>query len=477
MPTPSHLKLITPSENQSGTTESEWAIRVQGLGKKFSIYTHDRNRLLEFFGNRKHHEEHWSLRNLNFQIHKGECFGIVGPNGAGKSTLLKMLSDITAPSEGTVELKGQLSTLLDLGVGFHPSFTGRENIKFNCKLLGMSDADIDLETPNILKFAELGEFIDFPVRTYSSGMQLRLGFSIAAHVPSDILLIDEVLAVGDQRFQRKCVSMMEQFLASGKTIVLVSHDLHAIRSLCNRVLWLNKGTLQLLGPAVETVDRYIQGSPGNAVNSVSVQRSEGETQHPTTMQYESSTSDPELEQNIRQHFNTQTISKSTGGLNPVDVVKDDQAIVQGTGEVTVERVQILDADAQPRLRFQTHEDILVAVTFSTHLPLINPIFGVAIFRSDDVYVHGPNSKFDQVFEGEYHGTFTFFIRWPNIPLLSGQYEVSIAIFDQHHIKPYCWHNRLYSFEIASQFEDHGLIKLKHDWGLLTHSDHNAPDEP
>lgn len=477
MPTQSHLKLITPSEDQSGTIEPDWAIRVQGLGKKFSIYTHDRNRLLEFFGNRRHHEEHWSLKDLNFQINKGECFGIVGPNGAGKSTLLKILSDITAPSEGTVTIKGQISTLLDLGVGFHPSFTGRENIKFNCKLLGMSDPDIELETPNILKFAELGEFIDFPVRTYSSGMQLRLGFSIAAHVPSDILLIDEVLAVGDQRFQRKCVSMMEQFLASGKTIVLVSHDLHAIRSLCNRVLWLNKGTLQLVGPAVETVDRYIQGSPGKVANSVSVQRSEGEVQHATTMQYESSTPDPELEQNIRQHFSTRTIPKDPRGLNPVDIVKDDEAIVQGTGEVTVEQVQILDADAQPRLRFQTHEDILVAVTFSTHLPLTNPIFGVAIFRSDDVYVHGPNSKFDQVFEGEYHGTFTFFIRWPNIPLLSGQYEISIAIFDQHHIKPYCWHNRLYSFEVASQFEDHGLIKLKHDWGLLTHSDHNSSDEP
>ena len=160
-------------------------------------------------------------------------------------------------------------------------------------------------------------------------------------------------------------------------------------------------------------------------------------------------------------------------IEAVDVVEGDIAVMQGTGEVVIERVEILDSDAHPRNRFQTNEDLVVSVTFSTQVALENPIFGVALFRSDDVYIHGPNSKFDNVFEGEYHGTYTFFIRWPKLPLLSGQYEVSIAIFDQHHLKPYIWHNRLYSFEISSQFEDHGIIQLEHDWGILTHHSLNS----
>ena len=467
MKTKQHLRLIDPDPDFDSKHPTDWVVRIHNLGKRFDIYTNDRNRLKEFFGNRSHHDVHWSLRNINLEITKGECFGVIGPNGAGKSTLLKILSGITSPTEGKIELKANLSTLLDLGVGFHPSFTGRENIKLNCKLLGMTDDEITKAIPNILSFAELGDFIDFPVRTYSSGMQLRLGFSIAAHVPSDVLLIDEVLAVGDQRFQRKCIQKMEEFLDAGKTIILVSHDLHAVRSLCNKAVWLDKGTIQLVGPATEVVDRYIQGAPASE-SSISVQQEVNHAARSVPIQYESSNEDATLEANMKEHFGQIKIRPLPPSIEPVDVVEGQTAVMQGTGEVVIESVQILDADAHPRRRFQSNEDLLVSVTFSTQIPLENPIFGVALFRSDDVYVHGPNSKFDNVFQGIYHGTYTFFIRWPKLPLLSGQYEVSVAIFDQHHLKPFIWHNRLYSFEIASQFEDHGIIKLQHDWGILTH---------
>jgi len=467
MKSQSHLRLID-SPSEYGTSDSnDWIIRVENLGKRFEIYKSDRNRLMEFFGNRSHHEEHWSLRDIGFTVQKGECFGIIGPNGAGKSTLLKILSGITAPTEGKIELKANLSTLLDLGVGFHPSFTGRENIKLSCKLLGMSNEDISNAIPEILAFAELGDFIDFPVRTFSSGMQLRLGFSIAAHVPSDVMLIDEVLAVGDQRFQRKCITKMEQFLQAGKTIVLVSHDLHAIRSLCHRALWIDKGNIQMIGAATEVVDRYIQGTPANS-GSITVQQHTTIPAEPSNLDYESTKEDPQFELNMRQHFSHVQVRGTPNHIEPIDVVEGDQAIMQGTGEVIIEKVQILDGDAHERQRFQSGEDLIVSVTFSTQIPLENPIFGVALFRSDDVYVHGPNSKFDNVFEGSYHGTYTFFIRWPQLPLLSGLYEVSIAIFDQHHLKPFIWHNRLYTFEITSQFEDHGIVKLEHDWGIITH---------
>ena len=477
MKSTSHLQLVLPETDDTTPSIPDWVLQVSDLSKRFTIYKHDRSRLLEFFGNRRHHEEHWSLKNINFEVHQGECIGVIGPNGAGKSTLLRILSGITAPTQGTVTIRAKVATLLDLGVGFHASFTGRENIKLNCKLLGMTDQEIQTATPHILEFAELGDFIDFPVRTYSSGMQLRLGFSIAAHVPNDILLIDEVLAVGDQRFQRKCVRKMESFLSQGKTIILVSHDLHAVRSLCSKAIWLDKGTIQMFGPATEVVDRYIQGSPNSKRSTVSLQpEPTGTNTH--TLQYQSSTTDSTLEENLTKHLSRLPIPDSPTALEPVDVVEGEQAIMQGTGEVVIEKVAILDQDAQPRERFQTEEDLIVSVSFTTQVPIVNPIFGVAIFRSDDVYVHGPNSKFDKVFEGKYHGGYTFFIRWPKIPLLSGEYEVSVAIFDQHHIKPYIWHNRVYRFEVASQFEDHGLVKLQHDWGIVTHTEFTVttPDD-
>ena len=228
----------------------------------------------------------------------------------------------------------------------------------------------------------------------------------------------------------------------------------------------------MIGPSTEVVDRYIQGAPSKS-SFISVQSESKKSDKTGTLTYESSMEDANLETNMKQHFSQMSIRPLPDTIEAVDVVEGDNAVIQGTGEVVIEHVQILDSDAHPRERFQTNEDLVVSVTFSTQVAIKNPIFGVAIFRSDDVYVHGPNSKFDNVFEGEYHGTYTFFIRWSNLPLLSGRYEVSIAIFDQHHLKPYIWHNRLYSFEISSQFDDHGIVKLQHDWGILTHNPHNS----
>ena len=167
-------------------------------------------------------------------------------------------------------------------------------------------------------------------------------------------------------------------------------------------------------------------------------------------------------------FGERSVEFTPGDCNPVDVVEGDEAIIQGTGEIDILSVDILDGEAHPRQRFQTGEDLVFGVHFRTNVPVINPIFGVALFRTDGVYVHGPNSKFDKVLEGRFHGVYTFYIRWSNIPILTGEYEASVAIFDQHHIKPHIWHNRLYRFEVAAPFDDHGIVFLEHDWGLLTH---------
>jgi len=444
----------------------------QGLGKRFDIYLSDRGRLLELLGNRRHHTEHWALRDVSFKVRRGRSFGVIGQNGAGKSTLLKLIGGITRPTEGTLEVRATLSTLLDLGLGFHEHFTGRENIRLNCALMGMSEARVREVMPEIVAFAELHDFIDYPVRTYSAGMNLRLGFAIAVHANSDILLVDEVLAVGDQYFQRRCVRKIEEFLDDGRTILLVSHDLHAIRHLCDEVLWLERGAVRACGPAREMVEQYLDAerarASGDRARPVAPPTP---TLPPAPPVWKREVDDPALREAVLRAValpDAATIWASSEATSPVDIVDGDTPIAQGTGEVRILRVLLLDGQGQPRERLRTGEDLVVAVTFRTTEPVPRPIFGVAIFRNDGTYVHGPNTRYDGVLDGTWHGIYTFFIQWKKLPLLAGHYRLSVAVFDQHHLKPHLWHNQLYDLEIAAEMEDHGLVLLDHAWGLIAH---------
>ncbi len=472
-----------PRRAGTGGGEDEIVVAAHSLGKRFDIYLNDRSRIYEFFGNRSHHTPHWALKDVSFSVRRGRSFGVIGPNGAGKSTLLKIIGGITRPSEGHLEVRASLSTLLDLGLGFHQQFTGRENIRLNCSLLGMRDDDIDARIPAIIAFAELGDFIDLPVRTYSAGMNLRLGFAIAAHTDSDVFLVDEVLAVGDQYFQRRCIRKIEELLEQGRTIILVSHDLHSVRSLCDDALWLDGGRVRALGPARDVVDRYMD---------IERERAAGPMRRrvrpfPTTVRaaanpeprYQATVDDPALKAAVTEACavtDAAGIWAEEARTEAYDVVDGDTPIVQGTGEVRVMAVRILDGQGHPRERFRTGEDLVVAVTIRTTEPVEDPIFGVAIFRADGVYVHGPNTRYDGVLAGTYHGIYTFFIRWRRLPLLMGRYRLSMAVFDKGHLKPHVWHNQLHDFEVAADREDHGIVLLDHEWGLITHIEAD-PDEP
>ncbi|MEE2750185.1 MAG: ABC transporter ATP-binding protein [Myxococcota bacterium] len=449
---------------------------AENLGKRFDIYLNDRSRFFEFFGRRRHHEAHWALRDVSFSIPRGSAFGIIGSNGAGKSTLLRLVGGISEPTTGRLEVRGRYSTLLDLGLGFHDMFSGRENIHLNCSLLGMSREQIEARIPDIIGFAELAEFIDYPVRTYSAGMLLRLGFAIAAHMDTELFLIDEVLTVGDQYFQRKCVRKIESVLEEGKTIVLVSHDLHAIRSLCDTVMWVDGGTVRAIGPAREVVERYTDADrsrPGWKRNS----RSEPEQPKgapsgmaPTPM-YRSTVDDPAIRRAVVEACripDVQEVWATPVETQAYEKYDGERAVLIGSGEVQVMDVQMLDGNGQPRRRFQTGESLLVAVTFRTTQPVERPILGISIHRNDDVYVFGPNTRFDGVLDGTYDGIYTFFIHYPDLQLLTGSYQVSVAAFDKNHLKPHVWHNQLYDFEVAQEIEDHGLVRMKHEWGLLAH---------
>ena len=240
--------------------DNKLAIEVNDVTKVFKLYSDKANTLKEkllFFARGKK-EYHTVLKDVNLEIKKGETVALIGTNGSGKSTLLKLMTKIYYPTSGKVKTYGKLTSLLELGAGFHPDFSGRENIYFNASIFGLSKSEIDNKLDEIIKFSELEEFIDNPVRTYSSGMYMRLAFSVAINVNADILLIDEILAVGDQHFQEKCYEKLFQLKDSDTTVVIVSHDLDSIRKLCDRAVWIYEGKVRMDGECGKVIDEYLK---------------------------------------------------------------------------------------------------------------------------------------------------------------------------------------------------------------------------
>ena len=241
--------------------DNEIAIKVDHVYKSFNIYYDRANTLKErmlFFARNKRREKREVLKDINLEIKKGETVALIGVNGSGKSTLLKLMTQIIFPNKGTIETHGKLTSLLELGAGFHPDFSGRENIYFNSSIFGLTKKEIDARLDQIIEFSELKDFIDNPVRTYSSGMYMRLAFSVAINVDADILLIDEILSVGDQHFQEKCFNKMRELKAEGKTMVFVTHSMQSVRDLCDRAVWLYDGKVRMDGNTNEVVNEYLR---------------------------------------------------------------------------------------------------------------------------------------------------------------------------------------------------------------------------
>lgn len=241
--------------------EDNIAIKVNHVYKSFNIYYDRANTLKErmlFFARNKRREKREVLNDINLEIKKGETVALIGVNGSGKSTLLKLMTQIIFPNKGTIETNGKLTSLLELGAGFHPDFSGRENIYFNSSIFGLTKKEIDNRLEQIIEFSELRDFIDNPVRTYSSGMYMRLAFSVAINVDADILLIDEILSVGDQHFQEKCFNKMRELRAQGKTMVFVTHSMESVKKLCDRAVWLYDGKVRMDGNTEEVVNEYLK---------------------------------------------------------------------------------------------------------------------------------------------------------------------------------------------------------------------------
>ncbi len=239
---------------------SEDRIIVEHVYKTFNIYMDKANSLKEkmLFWKRNRKEKREVLKDINITIKNGEAVGLIGVNGSGKSTLLKLMTKIIYPNQGKIETYGKLTSLLELGAGFHPDFSGRENIYFNASIFGLTRKQIDERLNDIIEFSELGAYIDNPVRTYSSGMYMRLAFAVAINVDADILLVDEVLAVGDQHFQEKCIAKMKELKEQGKTMVFVTHSLGTVKDFCNRAIWLNQGVIKMDGDPDSVIEEYLK---------------------------------------------------------------------------------------------------------------------------------------------------------------------------------------------------------------------------
>ena len=254
------MQFIMKESNIKTDQMNQYAICVKDVYKNFNVYLDKANTIKEklLFLSRNRKEKREVLKGINLSIKKGEAVALIGTNGSGKSTLLKLMTKILYPNSGVIEVNGKLTSLLELGAGFHPDFSGRENIYFNASIFGLTKKEIDERLKEIIKFSELKNYIDNPIRTYSSGMFMRLAFAVAINVNADILLVDEILSVGDEHFQNKCIEKMLELKNQGKTMVFVTHSMESVKKLCNRAIWLYNGEIEMDGEAEEVIKKYVE---------------------------------------------------------------------------------------------------------------------------------------------------------------------------------------------------------------------------
>jgi ABC-type polysaccharide/polyol phosphate transport system ATPase subunit len=368
-------------------------------------------------------EEVWALRDVTLDVPRGRMVGIVGSNGSGKSTLLNLVGGILKPTSGTVAVAGRVSALIELGAGFHPEFTGRENIHVTGVLLGLSRAEIRERFDAIVAFAGLDAFIDNPVKTYSSGMYMRLGFAIAVTVDPDILLIDEVLAVGDEAFQHKCVGKIQEFKARGKTILLVSHDLGSVERLCDEAVWLDGGRVMAKGATREIIDRYLNHVALEEARALGVEHQAAEA-----------------------------------------AVAAGSAQRWGSRDIEITRVRLCDAAGHERYLYEAGEACTVRLGYAARRPVDDPVFGIGIFRKDGVGCYGTNTAVDGLAAGKVEGDGEVAVDILRLDLVEGEYLLDVAVHarDGH---PYDYHSRLYTFAVRSRIKDTGVARLPHRWRL------------
>lgn len=400
---------------------------MRGVSKRFTLLHQGGNglkdRLVGLVGGRRDlRETFWALRDVDVDVARGETLGLIGHNGCGKSTLLQIIAGILDPDGGSVTTRGRITSLLELGAGFSPDLSGRDNIFLNASLHGVPSAVIRAKFDDIVAFAELGRFIDTPVRNYSSGMYMRLGFSVAAHLDPEIVLVDEALAVGDEAFQRKCLRKIQQFQAEGVTVIIVSHDLLLVERLCTRACLLQGGELVAVGPAADVISRYHQ------------------------------------------------IAAASG-----EVAGEYR---WGSREVEIPLVRLLGATDQPLTSLHTGETLTIAFAYRAATRVPRPVFGLAVYHEDGTHLTGPNTRTAGLVIPEVEGDGEVRYTIERLPLLPGRYVVSVSAYDYHLVEPLDHRERVATFTVTEggTLERFGKVTLGGTWRLVPTAggEHVAP---
>lgn len=406
-------------------------IKVDNVHKSFKIY-YDRGSTFKekiLFKNRNRHDVHEVLKGVSVSINKGEVVGLVGENGSGKSTLLKLMSKIIYPDKGSIQIKGKVSSLLELGAGFHPDMTGRENIYTNASIFGLTKKEIDQRLDKIIEFSELGEFIDNPVRTYSSGMYMRLAFSVAINVNADILLVDEILAVGDASFQAKCVNKMQDIKSEGTTIVIVSHDSGSIERLCDRAIWIDEGYKKLDDVPHDVVAVYLDKIMNKKYH-------EGNS----------------------ENINDSTISekKEVRELQKTDKNRT------GNKKIEITDIKIIDLEIDTEnYNFKPESKIKIQIDYiKNDSDITDSAVGIGIFRNDGVNCYGTNTFIDDSKKLKIKNTGTIEVLIEKLQLLEGEYTLDVAFHDEYGT-PYDYIRKAKKFNIYSSIKDTGIFRMDH----------------
>jgi ABC-2 type transport system ATP-binding protein/lipopolysaccharide transport system ATP-binding protein len=426
------VTVFHPSDVETAVAQpqpADIAIEIRGVKKRFRRFNDRKTNIKELFSSRrsrtKRYDDFWALKGIDLDIPRGKTFGLIGHNGSGKSTLLKLVAGIHRPTEGSIVHHGRISAMLELGAGFHPEMSGRDNIYLNGSILGMTRKQIDAAMDKIIAFSGLEEFIDTPVKVYSSGMYVRLGFAIAVTLDPEILIVDEVIAVGDEEFQRRCFDHLYELRRRGVTIVLVTHSLGLVADLCDQAAWLDGGTLKAVGPSRDVVDQYL----------AAVNRREAE-------------------------------SSTDGTDGPADDEAGGKTPRRGSGEVRVTRVDYLGVDGRPRPFLATGQPCTIRISYQATKALPSVTFGLGFTTESGVQLAGPNSGYgDAAFAvepGSGHVDFTL----DELPLQPGEFLVTTAVVDKGH--PYDYVDRAFVLKVrADDVTEPGLVKLTGNWSLGT----------
>jgi ABC-type polysaccharide/polyol phosphate transport system ATPase subunit len=403
-------------------------------------------------GDLKPDETFQALRNVSFQVPKGCTYGVIGSNGSGKSTLLKCVAGITRPTEGEVKVDGRISALIELGAGFHPEISGRENIFINGIMLGLSKKEVQRRFDEIVEFAEMQDFIDAPVKTYSSGMYMRLGFAVAIHVDPEVLLVDEVLAVGDQGFTHKCLDKFSEFRRRNKSILLVTHSLDLVEKFCDEAHWLDKGVSKGEGDPKRVVAAYIINVEDSEENSlakaeaarVAASASETPQAPPPDVDGEKAPENP-----VDDGETTRDGFKSTEGR-------------WGTREIEITQVSISGPDGEAGHVFQSGDNIKVHMTMTAKEPITDFVFGLGLFNADGVCVYGTNTNLEEFQPSQIVGECSVTFEIDSLDLVEGTYRLDLAAHKADGY-PYDYHRLLYTFRIKSRVRDVGIYRPAHRW--------------